>query len=254
MRLGKRTGANIVLFAAIVVVCVACNGDETSVRPDSVGDPPLVGPTVLTGDVAAMSGAALWAFATDAAIWSDSVEADRLCAAEVTDCNKQDSTKKVRVRIWAHKAAKDVHDSAAGKYGTLVAKMENIGDAKERMYGLEPGNVYLLVLYPGDDTSGLYRLVEVRKDSSHALRVVHRGTQIRCNHEREWQESWATFVDCAQGSPTPPPYITASKGFSLVKTAYAASVASSVESPPAWITCPSGCCTSGAIQTYQLTN
>lgn len=247
MRRSKRTGVNIILFSTLVVVGGAC-GRGTDGKPDTstAEVPETFSPTVMPQDVATMSGAALWAFATDSTIWSDSVEAERLCAAQVSDCTKQLDRKKVRVRIWAHKAAKDVHDSAAGTNGTLVAKMENIGDAKERMYGLEPGNVYLIVLYPGDDSSGVYQLVEVKKDSTHAHRVTQRGTQIRCNHERTWRVSWATFSGCEEGIPEPPPYVVASRGFSLVKTAYAASVASNAESAPGWITCPSGCCTSGA--------
>lgn len=253
MRRGKRTGANILLLSALVSVGGACVDRDTAGEPDTSKTPvpEKFRPTVMTEPVATMSGAALWAFATDSTIWSDSVEADRLCAPEVSECNKQINAKKVRVRIWAHKAAKDVHDSTAGEHGTLVAKMENIGDAKERMYGLERENVYLLFLYKGNDTSGVYQLVEVKKDSTHAHRVAQRGTQIRCNHERQWQKSWATFSGCEDGIPDPPPYIVASRGFSLIKTAYAASAAMDAATSPAWITCPSGCCTSGSTAAAQ---
>lgn len=252
---GKRTIADLLLLSAVAFLGVACGGDDPPPPPPDTSD--ITGPrgtAFMTADVATMPGAALWALATDTSIWSDSVEADRLCAPEVSECNKQINTKKVRVRIWAHKEAKDIHDSATGPYGALVAKMENVGDAKERMYGLERDNVYLLFIYPGADTSGVYRLFAVSKSAPHRQSMAQTGTQIRCNHQREWQKSWGTFVSCAHGPPTPPPYIAAGRGFSLVKTAHAASVATSADSPPAWITCPSGCCTSGHTLTYQLTN
>lgn len=256
MTQGKRTSASILLLSAVLIVGAACGDGDTSGGTDTVvipGPEATTGPIVLSQAVATMSGDSLWAFATDTSLWSDSVAADRHCA-DGSGCTSQLNTKKVRVHIWAHKAAKDVHDSAAGPHGTLVAKMENIGDAKERMYGMAPGNVYLLLIYPGTDTSGVYRLVEVSKTPPHVHRVVQTGTQIRCNHPGPWEASWATFVSCADGRPTPPPYVTASRGFDLVKTAYAASFETLSHSKPAWITCPSGCCTSGPEQTYTLTD
>lgn len=256
MTQGKRTSVSILLLSAVLIVGVACSGGVTPETTDTTGTTAVedtFSPTVMTADVETIPGDSLWAYVTDAGIWSDSVEADRFCA-EVSDCNKQLDTKKVKVRVWAHKAAKNVHDSKAGARGTLVAKMENIGDAKERMYGLEPNNVYLVFIYPGNDTSGVYRLVPISKAAGHRKGAIQEGTQIRCNHPGPWPQSWATFASCADGRPTPPSYITASKGFSLVKTAYAAGFQTLADSKPLWITCPSGCCTSGPTQTVQLTN
>lgn len=242
---GMRTG--IVLSALLALGVAGCS---QATPPTGGGGGPARSLNI--------PGDSLHRLASNSALWSEPRASERACTGAAR-CGWPIFRKRVRVQVYADTGARNVAPNPADSGGTLVGKLDNLGDAREAMYGLENGPYdFLLYVFPATGTAnGRWVIERVGKALPYNHVTVAEGTQVGCNHPTNWNSSFGEFRSCADGPPPNPPASARSGALpqSGIRTAgfnlFAGFIALQARSTdPIWLTCTSGCCVSDAPQLF----
>jgi hypothetical protein len=127
-----------------------------------------------------------------------------------------------------------------------VARMRNLGDAVELRWGLQPHRTYIIRLWDHPPTGRTGYSVDGPGIPTQT------GTYHACAHAKVDNSSRATFGSCADTLPSGEMPGLVGGGAARGPSASAEPAAErhrlfDIRSGPAWITCETGCCTTGAM-------
>jgi hypothetical protein len=210
-----------------LVALAACTKDKG--RPDSTASQADL-PGALAKPLDSLSGEELYAF-TQKLTFGGGVEQERKCK-DSPECTAVRPLR-TRVRIDAVDGQDSVSVSAIPAKGVVAIKAINNGPATDAMYGMKPDRnlQYFLVLLPGTDSLGRWRLEELdTTQGARRHRQVATGTFKPCWHPFVKNKvNRANFYTCADAHMS---------GDSLSRSGQALQG----DESPMWMDCAQGCC------------
>jgi len=148
-------------------------------------------------------------------------------------------TETTTVEIEPMEGAKDVDHENMTEPFVVMARMRNVGDFEESLYGMPPHSDYWYVTWISDANNHAWmQIVRTVKDASGkpSLEPDPKKFQVKLcpDHHGKPNQSEAGFTDCL------------SAGF-VVDTSQGR-VAPKSDTGPAWLTCSQGCCTAEYVR------